>query len=88
MLQFALQRVQLPSGEAPDLVEGLGYSESEQELAQVVGRGGRHAFGVVVFMELPQSFVAELGKAHLALLIVSVCTVMPYTSTGLRKAGL
>jgi hypothetical protein len=50
------------SGGAASILETA--QPSEQELSQLVSHGRWHAFGMVVFVELPQSFMAELGKTH------------------------
>jgi hypothetical protein len=44
----------------------VGCFERKQELAQLIGHGGWHAFGVVVLVKLPETFMPKPGKAHSA----------------------
>src|SRR5450755_42954 len=79
--------MQLPSRKPPNLMQGLGCLEHEQELSQLVGHGSRHAFDMVVLMELPQSFMAKTGKAHFAPSLFSMYGYTVHVKR-LLKAGL
>ncbi len=77
--QVAFERMHLPTRKSAELVEALGGLESEQKLVQLVGHGRGHRFGVTIFMEPLQSFMAKAGKLHLSPSQIQLCTVLPYT---------
>ncbi len=63
-LEVAFQRMQLPAWKPAELFQRRRRFEREQKLAQLVSHRGRHTFGVPVFVEVPQPFVAKTDKLH------------------------